>query len=689
MDFKKLIQAPEPNNEDQARERINELKEAIAELDRAYYVEAEPKLSDRDYDKLFSDLEKLEEKYPKLKTSDSPTQRVGGEPLAEFETVDHLRPMLSLSNTYSREELLDFDRRVREGLDKENVAYSAELKYDGVAISLIYRNGSLNRAVTRGDGYRGDNVTANVKTIRSIPLKANEVDFDGAIINDFEVRGEVYLEVEDFDKINKAREKNEQKTYANPRNLTAGTLKLLDSKEVAKRPLKVVLYYLFAEDIELKSQSENIEIIKKLGFPASDAVRRCDGTDEVFDFIDKQKERRDSLPFQIDGVVLKVDSLREQDALGFVARSPRWAIAYKFEAERAETKLNKIDFQVGRTGAVTPVAHLEPVFLAGSTISRASLHNADFIAELDVREGDSVYVEKGGDVIPKVVGVNQSERPKDSEPFEFPKTCPCERESELSRPEGEANYFCNDPECPWQKRRRIEHFASRNAMDIEGFGEKVVEKFVEEGLLNNVADIFDLKNHAEKIKNFDGWGEKSVEKLIAAVEKCKDRPFNRVLYGIGIRFVGESGAKLLAENFGSIDKLSQASEEDLLAIRDVGVKTAQSVADFFRDEKQIEIIERLKKAGLNFESELVEDFGPKPLDGKTFVLTGELDSMKRSEAKAAIEKLGGRATSAVSKKTDYLVAGASPGSKLEKAKKLEVEILDEGEFLKLIKVKDK
>ncbi|MFW5701489.1 MAG: NAD-dependent DNA ligase LigA, partial [Bacteroidota bacterium] len=475
----------------EAARRIEDIRRRIRELDRAYYIDARPLVSDREYDKLFRELEDLERQYPDLVTPDSPTQRVGGEPLDRFETVAHARPMLSLANTYSEGELRDFHRRAIDGLDSENIDYSVELKYDGVALSLVYEDCRLVRAVTRGDGYRGDDITSNAKTIRGVPLRAQPLEVDGALVRDFEVRGEVYMNEEDFLALNRGRVERGEKPYANPRNLTAGSLKLLDPRMVAERPLRIVCYYLYTDQGRLQSHYENIEILNSAGFPTGE-TRLCRSIEEVFEFIKKWRAGRRELPYQIDGIVVKADSLAQQDALGFVARSPRWAIAYKYEAETAETVLKNIELQVGRTGAVTPVAELEPVFLAGSTISHATLHNEDYIAGLDIRIGDTVTIEKGGEVIPKVTGVAVEKRPADARQFEFPDVCPCVRRHPIVRPEGEANHYCNDPQCPWQLRRRIEHFASRNAMDIEGLGEKVVAQFTELGLLKNIADIYEL-----------------------------------------------------------------------------------------------------------------------------------------------------------------------------------------------------
>ncbi len=676
----------EKNSDRQKDEhRIRELRNLINKYDYYYYVEAQPIISDREYDSLFKELEELERKHPDLITKDSPTQRVGGQPIEEFKSVRHEVPMLSLSNTYSREEVMDFDRRVKELLGTDDFRYITELKYDGVAISLRYRDGKLDMGVTRGDGYTGDNITQNIKTIRSLPLTVDPPEIDGDEMSNFEVRGEVYMDEEDFFKINEARKERDEKIYANPRNLTAGTLKLLDPKQVDARPLKIVCYYLRSEKVKLTHHSKNLEIINKMKFPGSRYYRLCENIDEVFNYIDEWETKRNDLPFRIDGIVIKVDSLEQQGYLGFVARSPRWAIAYKYEAETAETKLHKIDFQVGRVGTVTPRAILEPVFISGSTVSRATLHNEDYIKELDIREGDYVLVQKAGEIIPKVMGFVKEKRPEGTKPFEFPRYCPCEKKQKLVRPPGEANYFCTHPECPWQVRRKIEHFASRNAMYIEGLGEKVVDKFVDLGFLNNIADIYDLHKHRDEIASLEGWGDKSADNLLQAIGKSKEQPFHKVLYGIGIKFIGEESARLLASKFKSLDNLASATQEDLEAVYEIGAKMAVSIVEFFKNEKQLEIIERLKKAGLNFEVEETEEYAAaNKLSGLTFVLTGELESVTRNEAKQKIESQGGKVTGSVSKKTNYVVAGANPGSKYDKAQKLGTEILDEKKFKELI-----
>jgi DNA ligase (NAD+) len=670
----------EKDSLDDVRSRMEELRKLIRKYDRAYYISAQPLIDDREYDRLFKELQDLESQFPKLKAKDSPTQRVGGEPIPEFKTVAHDKPMLSLGNTYSQEELLDFDRKVKELLENEEFEYVAELKYDGVALSLRYKTGSLDIAVTRGDGISGDDISSNIKTMKSIPLSIENKELG---FQDFEVRGEVFMLEEDFLKINELRIENEEKTYANPRNLTAGTLKLLDPKLFASRPVQFVAYYFDTQDKALESHSINIEILKKLGFPTSKYYRKCADIQEVMKFIEEIAQKRNELPFQIDGVVIKVDNIRQQNLLGFVARSPRWAIAYKYEAEQAETRLNDIILQVGRTGAITPVADLEPVFLAGSTISRASLHNNDFIQELGIRIGDTVIIQKGGDVIPKVIAVILEKRDENSIPYIFPELCPCSLKTKLIRPEGEANHYCNEPECPWQIRRKIEHFISRNAMNIAG-GEKVVEQLVNKGLIKNIADLFDLENKREDLLKLDRWGLKSVDALLKSIEESKEKSFKRVLYGIGIRFIGEGASKILAESLKDMDTIKNAGKEDLMAVHEIGDKMADSIVEFFKDEKNIDITERLKKAGLKMQLDDSEISTEKRFSGLTFVLTGELLGMKRNEAKAKIESLGGKVAGSVSNRTSFVVAGESAGSKLTKAEKLGLKIISEEEFVELL-----
>lgn len=682
MDIRKEIALY--RNEKDISIQIRLLRKIIQICDYYYYNKDESLISDREYDQLFAELIELEKVHPELQTPDSPTQRVGGEPLKYFESVPHRKPMLSLANTYSQEEVIDFDRRVKELLLGEKIEYFAELKFDGVAISLIFEDLILKTAITRGDGFVGDNVTQNIKTIRNLPLKVKEIFINGKSIRNFEVRGEVFLKVNDFEKINQEKITLGEKPYANPRNLASGTLKLLDPKQVAKRPLRIVLYYLDTDDIPLVTQSQNIEIIREMGLPTSPHSKLCSTLSEVFEFLTHWGKKRFTLPFQIDGIVIKVNSLAQQEALGTVARSPRWAIAYKYEAEKAKTILKAITLQVGRTGIVTPVAELEPVFLSGSTISRATLHNADYINELDLRVGDTVIVEKGGEVIPKVTGVVLEKRPIDAVPFTFPEYCDCNLRGRLVQLPGEVAYYCVHPECPWQIRRRIEHFVSRNAMNIEGMGETVIDQLVSLNYLKNIASIYDLKRYRDELARLERWGEKKVDNLLHSIEKSKEQPLHRLIYALGIRFIGEGAAKLLATHFKSLPNLMKATKGELLSIYKIGEKMAQSILDFFSDPNELEIVEKLKAHNLRLTEDVLEESQSKKLHGFTFVLTGELSSLTRNQAKAVIEGLGGKVASSVSKKTNYLVVGENPGSKLNEAKKLGVPIINENDFLELI-----
>ncbi len=664
--------------------RISEIRSLIKKYDEAYYNHAESLVSDYEYDMLFEELQQLEKQYPQHITPDSPTQRVGGNALAEFAQVIHSTPMLSLSNTYNNNDLDDFDKRVASGLEGEKYQYFAELKYDGVSISIEYKDGTLFRASTRGDGVAGDDVTSNVRTIRALPIEVNSIKIDGIVLKNFEIRGEIYFSENEFLFINEKRAEMGEKLYANARNLAAGTLKLLNSKDVGKRRLQIVCYYLYTNDIKLKFHHENIQILKALGFPVCKEAQLCENINEAKSYINEWHTKRFNLGFQTDGIVIKVDSLRQQDYLGNISRSPRWAIAYKYEPETAETILKNITLQVGRTGAITPVAELEPVFLAGSTISRATLHNADFIETLDLHIGDTVAIEKGGDVIPKVTRVIMNKRLSNSTKYEFPKECACDLKTPIYRVEGEANYYCENPNCPWQIRRRIEHFASRNAMNITGLGEKVVDKLVAIGYLLNISYIYELHDVREKLIAIDGWGEKSVDNLIDAIENSKSNSMEKLLFALGIRFVGEKTAKILSKHFASIDALQYATKEQLLGIYEIGDKVADSVIKFFSDENELKILSRLKNSGLNFESKSDEALTGNKLEGKTFVFTGELQAMSRQEAVKLVEKQGGKEAKSVSKNTSYVVVGAAPGSKYDKALSLGIAILTESDFLEFM-----
>jgi DNA ligase (NAD+) len=656
--------------------RIERLRNEIRDHDYRYYVLAEPRIPDEDYDRLLRQLSRLEEEFPELKTPDSPTQRVGGQVTKEFPTVVHDVPMLSLANTYSEEEVREFDRRIRKGLSRP-YRYVCELKIDGVAVSLVYRDGVLQCGATRGDGTQGDNITVNIKTIRSVPLR-----FRTSRISNAEVRGEVFMTREDFLAMNRERERAGERTFVNPRNSAAGTLKLQDSALVAKRPLQFIAYSLGAQNPPLTSHYENLRILKELGFRVSEHTRLCANIDEVVAYWKEWGDRRDELPYDIDGVVVKIDSLTQQDELGAIAKSPRWAIAFKFASRRQETVLRSILLQVGRVGTVTPVADLEPVFVGGTTVSRATLHNEDYIRDLDIRPGDVVVVEKGGDVIPKVSGAVLEKRKKGIKPFSMPTVCP-ECGSRIFRPADEANYYCVNTECPAQVRARIEHFAHRGAMDIEGLGEAVVDQLVDQGFLKNYADLYDLHKRKPELVELERWGEKSAANLLESIEQSKGRPFSRVLFALGIRHVGAGVAQLISRNIRSMDVLLGMAAAELEEIPGIGPQIAESIVRFFADRHNRTLIERLRKAGLTF-SEKANVAVSSELSGKTFVLTGTLDALSRSEAKEQIEERGGHVASSVSKNTDYVVAGRDPGSKLDRAKALGVKVVTEKEFLAMI-----
>lgn len=658
--------------------KLQKLREEIRRHDYLYYVAAQPEISDEEYDRLMRELLALEAQHPELAAPDSPSLRVGGAPTKEFPTVTHGIPMLSLANTYEEADIRDFDRRVRSLLPKEKISYACEVKFDGVSLSLLYQGGVLVRGATRGDGVRGDDITGNVRTIRTVPLKLRT---DDRALLDCEVRGEVIMMRKDFDRMNEERESAGEKTFINPRNSAAGTLKLQDPKLVAMRPLMFYAYWLRAPRKAARSHTENLALLRTIGFLVDRNAGRYPDIDEVIDHWKELESRRESLPFDIDGIVVKVDALRQQEELGAIAKSPRWAIACKFASRKAETVLEEIRLQVGRTGTITPVAVLHPVFIGGITVSRASLYNEDYIRELDIRVGDKVVVERGGDVIPKVTAVVAGSRPKGARPFKFPPRCP-ECSSPLIRPEGEANYFCENYECPMQIRGRIEHWASRGAMDIDGLGEAVVDRLVGLKMIRNVADLYDLHAKEKDLAELEGWGEKSARNLLDGIDRSRQRPFTRVLYALGIRHVGATIAPILADHFPSMQKLKDASEEALQEVHEIGPKIAASIHRFFHDPRNRKLVGRLKEARLAMAAVPKASVGP--LAGKSFVLTGTLSAMPRGRAREMIEALGGRVASGVSKGVDVLVVGAEAGSKLEKAKKLGLEIWDEERFLRAV-----
>ena len=674
-----------------AKSRIKELTFIINKHDYNYYVLAKPIISDYDYDMLMEELVGLEKQFPELADSNSPTQRVGGQVTKDFPTVKHRYPMLSLGNTYSRKELQDFDNRIRKSIGG-SFEYICELKFDGVAIGLVYEDGKLVRAVTRGDGYNGDDVTANVKTIKSIPLQLFQEDK----IIDFEARGEIFMPHKSFVGLNEIKLDNNEPPFANPRNAAAGSLKLQESKITAARNLDCFIYNLIGEQLPFDNHYDNLQQAKKWGLKISEFTKKCEGLDSVFDYIDHWEKERKNLDFDIDGVVIKVNSLRQQQDLGYTSKSPRWAIAYKFPTEQAVTKLLDVKYQVGRTGAVTPVAVLQPVQLSGTKVKRASLYNADKIEELQLHLNDTVIVEKGGEIIPKIVGVDVSQREKDVKKVRYATICP-ECYTPLLRKKGEALYYCtNKKDCPPQILGRIEHFISRKAMNIESLGQGRTEILIKNGLVKNVADLYDLEY--EKIYGLEktivnelngtskkiSFREKTVKNILNALDKSKSVPFERVLYALGIRYVGETVAKKIARHFNDIDKIIDSSYEKLLEVPEVGEKIAESVVLFFKDNTNINIIKRLRNHGLQFKTEKSEMARGKLTD-ITFVISGVFEKYSRPELKNTIEENGGKVTSSISAKTDYLVAGANMGpEKRKKADKLNVRIINEDDFNKLL-----
>ncbi|MEW6069074.1 MAG: NAD-dependent DNA ligase LigA [Candidatus Thermoplasmatota archaeon] len=668
--------------EKKALARIEELRKEIRYHDRLYYVENNPIISDYEYDKLVEELKKLEQKYPQFITPDSPTQRVSGEVLEEFATVEHKVAMLSLDNTYSADELRDFDKRVRKWLSGEKVEYVVEPKIDGLGVALLYENGLFARGATRGDGARGEDITMNLRTIKSTPLK---LDFDEkagkekALAN-AEIRGEVYMTRKGFEELNKERAKAGEPLFANPRNAAAGSIRQLDPKIVAKRPLDAYLYTLSytKEKSPFKTHWECLEALKKVGFRVNPDIRKFSDIEQVIEYCDSWEAKRDKLDYDVDGMVIKVNSLDQQARLGATQKSPRWACAYKYPPTMVTTKIKDIILQVGRTGAVTPVAVLEPVEVGGVTVSRATLHNEDEIRRKDIRIGDMVFIERAGEVIPEVIKPVKEKRIGKEKIFVMPKKCP-ECGSDIIRPEDEAVARCIGLSCPAQLKNSLDHFASRHAMNIEGLGPAIIEQLVEKKLVKDISDLYTLKQ--DVLASLERFGEKSAKNLIEQIEASKSNEFARVLFAIGIRHVGRHVATLLADNFPSVDELMKANKEKIEAIEGIGGVVANSIASFFKEKKNREIIEKLRRAGVNLRAK------PKPvgiLAGKRFIFTGELEKYSRSEAESIVEKLGGSFSSSVSKNIDYVVVGKEPGSKYEKAKKLGLKIISEEEFEKII-----
>ncbi len=663
-------------DQNQIIQRIDFLIDELNKHNHNYYNLSKSLISDFEFDALMLELQGLEKSYPQFLKDNSPTLRVGGNIQKNFKTVKHRYRMLSLGNTYSLEDLHDFDARIKKEIDGD-IEYVCELKFDGLAIGLAYKDGVLIQAVTRGDGIKGDDVTANVKTIKSIPLKLNIGDYPA----DFEIRGEIIMTRSGFAEFNEKRKLAGKQVFANPRNAASGSIKMLDSKEVAKRPLDAYLYYVVGENLNIDTHYLSLKKASEWGFKISDTVRKVNTVDQIFDFINYWDKKRNELDFEIDGIVIKVNDYSKQKQLGFTAKSPRWAISYKFKAEQVVTELLSIDYQVGRTGAVTPVANLAPVQLAGTVVKRASLHNSDVIKELDIHEGDFVKVEKGGEIIPKIVGVDYDSRKNDSKIVEFIKRCP-ECDTLLERSDGEAAFYCpNEYHCPPQIKGKIEHFVGRKTMDIN-MGEATVSALFDKGFVNSVADIYSLG--AEQLIQLEGFKQKSVSNLLISIEKSKDIPFEKVLFALGIRYVGETVARKLAQYFENIELLKSATYMELLMVDDIGERIAESLISYFLDAKNIEILERLQNYNLNFEIIRDNETFPKLLQNKTFVVSGKF-TQSRDDIKQMIMNFGGKNVSSISSKTDYLLAGDKMGpAKLKKAEKLNITIISEDDFYKMI-----
>lgn len=647
-----------------AKDRIEELKELLHKYDYHYHVLDKPLVEDTTYDLLLRELRELEEKNPELITQDSPTQRVGGQILKGFESINHKIPMLSLGNSFSEGDLWEFANKIAKSV-KEPVKYVCELKIDGLAVSLVYEKGYLVQGATRGDGETGEDITANLKAIKSVPLRLQSLE-------SVEVRGEVYMSKASFEKLNEQRKEKGEQLFANPRNAAAGTLRQLDPKIVASRNLQIFLYSLVEGGGERDSHRKNLDKIKELGLPVNPYTEEFDNIDGVIKYCQKWQEKRNNLPYEIDGIVIKIDSISQQKQLGFTAKSPRWATAFKFPAQRAISIVKDIELTVGRTGAITPTAILEPVRIAGTTVSRASLHNSDYIKEKDIKIGDTVIVQKAGDIIPEIVEVLKEKRTGEERDFIMPQNCPvCEKEA--IRLEGEAALRCINPTCPAQIKEMIIHFASRGAMDIEGLGPAIVEQLYNEGLIEDIADLYSLD--VENLIKLERFALKSGENLVNSIKESKNQPLSRLLFGLGIRFVGQKAAKLLANEFKDIDLIAEASYEELVEIPEIGDKIALSVKEYFANPKILELINRLKNLGVNTKEEVIETtIIDNYFLGKTIVLTGTLEELSRKEAQEAIEKLGGKVSGSVSKKTDLVIAGENAGSKLKKANELGIEI---------------
>jgi len=665
----------------EAKEEMDALVAELNQHNYNYYVLAMPTIGDYEFDKKLTRLAELEKENPQFADPNSPTQRVGGDITKNFVTIKHKYPMLSLGNTYNEQDLRDFDERIRKAIG-DDFKYVCELKFDGLSISLTYQDGKLLRAVTRGDGAQGDDVTNNVKTIHTIPHQLKVTD----ALEHFEIRGEIFMHKAAFLRLNAAREELGEIPYANPRNFASGTIKMQDSKEVAKRPLDGFIYSLYTDKNEFKTHWDSLEAVKHWGFHICEHNRLVSNIDDVLAFIHHWEEERFKLSYDIDGIVIKVNSYAQQQELGFTSKFPRWAISYKYKAAEVETVLEKVTYQVGRTGAVTPVANLKPVLLAGTTVKRATLHNANEIERLDLHEGDTVFVEKGGEIIPKIIKVNLDKRLTGSSKIHYIHNCP-ECGTELIRKEGEAVHYCsNDEGCPPQIVGKIQHFIGRKAMDIDGLGDETIETFYRNGLVNHISDLYTLYQKSEQLKSLDRFGERSIENMLAGIEKSKEMPFEKVLFGLGIRYVGETVAKKLAVGVKNIDNLAKATLEELIAIEEIGQRIAESIVEYFRKPEHLKQVELLKSAGLQFEiEEKAITLASDKLIGKTFVISGVFENYGRDELKDLIEANGGKILSGISGKLNYLVAGDNMGpSKLEKATKLNIPIISDEELIKMI-----
>jgi len=664
----------------EAKSQIESLVSELKQHSYNYYVLAMPTISDFEFDKKLETLNALEKEFPEFADPDSPTQKVGGDITKEFVTIKHKWPMLSLGNTYNEQELADFDQRIRKAIG-DNFEYVCELKFDGLSMSLTYEDGKLVRAVTRGDGVQGDEVTTNVKTINTIPKRLKEGDYP----DHFEIRGEVFMHLKAFERLNNERVENSEQPYANPRNFASGTIKMQDSAEVAKRPLDCFLYFLYTDTPLFKTHWESLQAVKSWGFHVNEHSRLCNSIDDVFAFIALWDKKRFDLSYDIDGIVIKVNNFNQQQELGFTAKSPRWAISYKFKAERVQTELLSVSYQVGRTGAVTPVANLKPVLLAGTTVKRATLHNANEMLRLDLHEHDWVFVEKGGEIIPKIIEVNLEKRRPSALRIDYITNCPA-CNTLLERQEGEAAFYCpNDEGCPPQIVGKMQHFIGRKAMNIDGLGDETIETLYQRGFIRHISDIYELHRHIDELKQMERFGEKSINNMLDGIEKSKQMPFEKVLFGLGIRYIGETVAKKLTAHFKTIDNLIAAPLEELIVAEEIGERIAQSLVEYFDDPKHVEEIEQLKAQGLQFVAEEKEvTLQSNALEGKTFIISGTFER-SRDELKDIIEQNGGKILSSISAKLNYLVAGDNMGpAKLEKATKLNIPVISDEELIGMI-----